>query len=526
MYGVCALKTYFNFNKDNSKDEWSGRIHNDEVRTDYVPFNALLKDPSCTWDTSPWIGHEVIERVDNIAEKFKIRDKHKITVVQRTKGADELGGIPVEFDGSVRSDFQYGRYFEVEDRIKGEVFVIVDGITGFARKPEAKKYPFETMYDFLQYNDLPGRPNTYSDYYFWRDQLLEVSTYRTMEVGHARKGTAKYKWRGDAPTPDQRNQIKASDDSTIVELGNNQDVEPFIHSGLDAQLFTAEQLVRNDIQMISKGAPRQPVGQEKTATEVKAIEFQAQKVDSEDLSKLEEVLGSVANKQLQLMQENYSATRMVNLTGLTESQMIGVKDVIKDEDTLIEERKNSFLRFDKEKIAGKLKATIKAGSTLPDNDQTRISKLQAFAQFVSTLQLTAGIDLEQMLEEAAKAYGVENENVLIRKDNPSEESRLLNSNVYLSPRLTEPHEEHLFIHNRESNGSDANIAHKLGHELFLKQRNMNQQAKIANAPVGAPQLPVGGSSFVGAEQAVPGVPPGVPGAAPTGGGPVAPIPQV
>jgi hypothetical protein len=525
LYGVCAFKTFFNFNKENTKDDWSGRIHNNEVRTDYVPLKELLKDPQCTWNTSPWIAHEIIARIDDIAEKFKIRTKKdRITVVQRTKGADELASIPSEFDGTVKSDFKYGRYFEVEDRIKGENFVIIDGIDGFAKKPEAKKYDYDTMYDFLQYNDLPGRPNTFSDYYFWRDQLLEVSTYRTMEVGHARKGTAKYKWRGDAPSSDQMDQVKSSQDSTVVELGNNQDIEPFQHSTLDPQLFTAEQIVRNDIQMISKGAPRQPTGQEKTATEVKAIEFQAQKVDSEDLTRLEEVLASIANKQIQLMQKNYSTTRTVNLTGLTEAEIIGIKDVIRDDEIFKESGKSTFLQFNKEHIAKKVKATIKAGSTLPDNDQTRISKLQAFAQFVSAMQLTPGIDLEQMLDEGAKAFGVENENILIRKDNPSEESRLLNANVYLSPRLTENHDEHLFIHERESNGSDANIAHILGHKLFKKQIDANQQAKIANAPVGAGQLPIGGSSFVGPEQSVPGVPPGQ-GGAPQGGGPVAPIPQ-
>lgn len=495
LYGVCAFKTYFNFRTDFVKDEWDDRVKNDEVRTDRVPLKYLLKDPAASsWISSPWIAHEVRMKRTAIAEKFNIQvDEVSITA------ADEG---TADYEQEVSEDFEYGTYYEVEDRKNGRVFCMVEGYEKLLNL-KAKPYRYDTMYDFLMYNDIPDVADPKSDYVFWRPQLIELSTYRTMEVAHARKGNSKYVARGKKLSEEQKTQLKSADDATVVELGMDQNVEAFRHAGLDPHLFQAEQACRADIQLISKQAPRQDIRSSKTATEVQAVEAAAQQVSGENLERLEECMASIANKWLILMQDNYTATRMVSLTGMSEAEFSAFKE--KMPKNLEGSAERPFLKFTGKDMGRQIKARIQAGSTAPNNDQARMARFQGFAGFVATAQLMAGVDQEEMLKEAAQVFGVENDNLLISKDNPMEESRLLNSGVYIAPKIGENHDQHLVIHEREGNGNDENMIHILGHKMFKKQVEALSQASAVTAP--GPQMPITGQSFMGSAP-LPGGPDG------------------
>jgi hypothetical protein len=107
------------------------------------------------------------------------------------------------FESDVRDDFEYGTFYEIEDRKHHRIFYVVEGCRKILGLRE-KRYPYDTMYDFLMYNDIPGCADPISDYKFWRPQLIELATYRTMEVNHARKGNSKYIARGIGGSPDSR----------------------------------------------------------------------------------------------------------------------------------------------------------------------------------------------------------------------------------------------------------------------------------------------------------------------------------
>jgi len=494
--GVCAFKTYFNFKKDFIKDEWDDRVQNDEVRTDRVPLKYLLKDStSPCWEASPWIVQECRAKREDIADRFEVK-KDQITVTAAEPGTEK-------YAADVKEDFEYGTFYEIEDRRKGTVSYIVDGIAGFVQGPDKKRYPYDTMYDFLTYNDIPERSDPLGDYEFWRDQLMELATYRTMEVAHAKKGNSKYIVTAQTKlTEEQIAQIKSSDDAVIVTLKPDQAVVALQHAQLDASIYQAENACRQDIQIISKQALRQMPGTDKTATEVKAVEMAASQQVSENMERLEECMASIANKWIALMQKNYTSTRMISLSAMSSSAFLSEQNTMGD--MLQGNEKHPFVKMTKKNISKKLKASIKAGSTMADNDQSRMARFQGFAGFVATAQLMAGVDHEELLTEAAEVFGVENDNLLLRKDNPMEESRLLNNGVYIAPKISEDHPYHLEVHRRESNNSTENVIHILGHELFEAQKKAMEQAKAVTAPPapqGMPQpggMPPGnGASFNG-----------------------------
>lgn len=500
--GAGAFKTYFQFEKDFTRDEWNDRIRNDDVRTDWVPLCHLLKDPSAnSWFTSPWIAHEIEARKDDIAAKFGLKglDRNLITV---TRSAHESTS---ELTQDVKSDFQFGTYFEVEDRKAGQIFYIVEGIDR-KLKVKNKSYKYDSMYDFLFYNDIPGRADPLSDYSFWENQLKEVARFRTMQVNHAKKGIAKYKSLGQPLNEDQINQIRTPEDSVVINLEAGQDIQPFQHAQIDSGVFAAEQAVRQDIQIISKQAPRQSQ-QSKTATEVKAVEMAAQQVSTENRERLEEVMASIANKWAVLMQDNYTSTRVISLTEMSEAEFLGYRDSLNDEskERLLGDMKRPFLKITNEDISGteeepiEVKAGVKAGSTLPDNDEVRMNKFMSFVKFVSSIQpLAAQIDMEELLKEGVEIFGVRNDNLLVRKDNPVMESKILSAGVFVPAKMSEDHDKHLDIHQREFKGTDQEILHISMHKQFNSQIGKNKAAEMRSVINKMQQGPMGGLSFMGA----------------------------
>ena len=116
-----------------------------------------------------------------------------------------------------------------------------------------------------------------------------------------------------------------------------------------------------------------------------------------------------------------------------------------------------------------------------------------FAQAVGAIGAQGAIDQEEMVDELEDVFDVRNKNLTVRKDNPMEESRLLNAGVFIAAKLSEDHAKHLEIHDQESNGNAENRVHKLEHQMFQKQLEQNQQAE---QNVSVPGGPTSGLSFL------------------------------
>src|SRR5262249_988462 len=150
----------------------------------------------------------------------------------------------------------FGTYYEIEDRKNRELVYIVDGIDEVVeRKPLKIKY--ESMWDFLAYNEINGKADPKGDYHFWKQQIAEVGVFRTMRFLKALKGASKYKVFGPELQDAQKDQLTSNVEAGFVELQGGQDVQPLAPSVLDPNIFQAEQSARSDIQLISKQAPRQ-----------------------------------------------------------------------------------------------------------------------------------------------------------------------------------------------------------------------------------------------------------------------------
>lgn len=498
LNGIACFKTFFNFKKDFQKNDWSGRVFNDEVLTERISIDRVLKDPDATsFQTSPWIAHESIEPIHDIAERFKITDDDigKIKVKKTTNGISENMG-------AIDDEFKFGCFYEIEDRKNKRLFVIIDGFDKVFDEKELD-IPFDTMWDFLVYNDIPDCSEIHSDYHFWRPQLREVSIYRTMAANHAKKGNAKYKAFGKRLSEDQISQLKTSEDSSVVQLDTDQNVEPFQHSTVDRSIFEAELSARSDIGLISKQAPRQSIGK-KTATEIEAVEAAAQEVEGENVERLEEVIESICYKWALLILKNYDYKRMIRLTEMTDAKFLMLRNKINTDgnNLLTGSSRKPFLEFSQEDLSEFVSVKIQPGSTLPDNAQSRIQKFMGFAKFMASVPgAVAAVDLEEVILEAEEVFGVRNMNLLKKKDSPEEESKLLNAGVLVVAKLSEDHGYHIRVHESESNDNYQNALHIQMHKELKAQIEKSQEQQSLSRPsqIGAVDLiqPTG-RSFINA----------------------------
>jgi hypothetical protein len=481
LCGTTVFKTYFNFQSELKKDAYDDSVKNDEVRTDRLDLGCVFWDSDVTHPKkSHWVAHEVTLPLNDIVEKFGLSESEKIKV----KITKETAGA-VDSNGSADDAFKYGCFYEVEDRANRMMFCLISGID---KKFDEKELsvPYDSMYDFLMYNDIPDTKEVHSDVYFWKSQLREMSIYRTMMSNHAKKGTAKYKARGSSLTEEQKTQLKSSIDSSVVQLEASQDIETFQHAAIDPLILQAEGMARGDIQLISKQAIRQSQNQ-KTATEVKAVESAAQQVEIENLERLEEVMASIAGKWAKLIHKNYTTDRVIRLTEVTAAEFMGYRNRLNkgDSDIISGTAKRGYLKFNNQNLSADITAGVRAGSTLPDNEQVRMNKFMGFAKFVSTIPgAAAALDIEEVIKEGEEVFGVRNMNLLKKKEDPAAESKLLNSGILIAAKLSENHDLHIGVHEKESNDNYQNALHIQMHKEFKAQMQRNEEAQKQSAGAG------------------------------------------
>lgn len=479
IQGRGYLKTSYKFSDDRIGHDYLGQDPNDEISIEYVPRDKLILDPNASAPKKArWVAHIIEAPVQNIRKKFKIDKDQKITVVEDHKDENDKKQLSQE----EREDFKYGRYYEIENREDHTLAVIVDGLNSWAVKPYKMPYGYYSMYDALEWNDIPGCLDTKADLHFWYKDLYELAEIKTQKSNHRRKLNSKYKKIGGSNlTEKQIDDVTSYIDSTVVELDGGQDIQPFQHATLGQEIYLYEQGLRQDITIVSgmnemkQGLPQV----QKTAREAMAIVAEATDIISDRVGLIEDLIALVMNKCIWLIQNNYDTTRVIQLTGMEEAEFLGFKD--KFQDKAQGTAKRPFLKFVGKELAGKMSVTIKAGSTRPvDEDQRKADLTQLIQLMGQSQQVVAAVDSKELLKEITKVLHFENKGIIFDAKSPEQENVLLKRNIPVMPHMNESHEQHIAAHDLENNNTSAFIAHLLNHRLmksFIEQSQMS-------APVG------------------------------------------
>lgn len=517
--GRSYLKVSYKFDKDKIGREYMGDEPNDEISISLVLRKNLIIPRDCTnIRDARWVAHKIQDQIGSIKKKFKLKPTDKPTVIEDRYIADST------MEDEEKEDFQYGCLYEIEDRIDRTLSVIVDGVDRFVEPPYDFPYDFYTMYVPFEWNDIPGENDTKADLHFWIRQLRQLAEEETMRVNHSRKLNAKYIWKGEPPSDEQISDLTSYKDSQLVKLNANQSVEPFQHATLGQELYMGTQTTRQDITIISgmnemkQGLPQS----KKTAREAMAIVSESQDITTDRAVIIEERVAEVIEKCIVLIQSNYDTTRVIRITGMEQTEFLGLKDRAKG---MIQGDYNKpYISFVGSKdLLGKMSVRIKAGSAMPVNEGQR---KQDFSEFMSVAAsnpiISAAVDPKEALKEFTKMLHLENKGIIIDPKSPEQENILLKRNVPVMPNINENHDDHLVKHELENNGSDAFVNHILAHKL-LKSFIQGSQLQAPQAAIQAASGP-GGLS----QENISGLPMGSsvpPSAMPQQGGAITPNPQ-
>lgn len=500
--GVVGFCTYYQYFDDYFVERFDDSLENDDVITKCVPLKDLIKDPGYGWYDSPWIARKMLLPKDEIISRFKIRKEEEKRSIELREMVDIEDKKNIQYGGMDDVDqeqFKVGTVWEIEDRRSRKIMYRVKGISRFLGVKKMD-YDFNSMWDFLYFNDIPDQTFVDSDYAYWKDQQEELNKYRSIRVEHANKGVAKYTYRGTDPLTDKQiKDLTSSQDSIVINLPINSELSAIQHANVDTGVDFAEQLVRSDIQLISRQAPRQPIG-DKTATEVKANEIASQKLVNENQERLEEVCGRIAMKQLRLMQKHYTEQRVISMTEMTPDSFSKFKEIVGD--NVEGDSKSPKLVFTNKDLGDKMRVKVEPGSTTKDDDQTRFQKIRMLINDAKGYPpLAQSLDNNAIIEEYTRAIGLYNFNVTKRPENPMAENEVLESGGGLLPHKDEDHDAHLLVHRSGPMTAEKQL-HIAAHEMLKKQKESFEMAKMASqmmkqqSPL-AQLAQLSGASFMG-----------------------------
>lgn len=478
LRGVGATKTFWNDSIDPYKDFYNDSVIPNDFRTVFVPINHLIKDPNYKWESSPFICYKIHDTIENIAKKFDIKDKTKIAASRDHYLTQE------ETMTAYSHHFKIGTYYEVEDRINRVLFYIVDGIEGFAAGPFAFKFPYDSMYDFLCYEDIPEPGEPHSTFHFFESQLLTINENVVRQLRQAKISGKILTTKGNSF---DENEIDAlldgAEQNRRIHLEPDQNIDVLDLTTPDYLGEQVEQKHRADAQLISKNAPRH--SDENTATEAKINAMNVRKLSSENLVRLDELMQSIAKKWVQLAHQNYSDPRTIKLDRMNQSTYSTLTRKFEKKGVKVHGgNKNPIINFNNKSFDPlKVILAIKPGSSTPQDEQSKIVRIKSFlsdiVQLPNAIQV---LDFEDIINELLKAYDLEKENITISSRTPVRENSYLEDGRIVTPRINEDHELHLKVHSQMGELTDSAKLHIAMHKQMLLQINQEKLLMTQAAP--------------------------------------------
>lgn len=482
LTGRDYLKVYYNFKKKDIPrigTNFEGEKFNDEIMIDWVSRETVLTPSDMTsFNAASWVAHEIRIPLKEGKKKFNLKEGDKPATT--TERNDYIEKLPQD----QKQDFEYMTYYEIEDRENRELSVIVKGIDRFMVKPYEFPYPYYSMYIPLEWNSLPGRGDTKADPHFWWGKQLELSEIQTQQLNHRRKLNAKYKSRGPELSDEQISALKSGDDSIVVPLKANQDVEPFTHASLGQEVYLMENNVRQDLG-VQSAVSEQKTGspqKKKTAREAVLIAASAQTVTVDRATEVEKVVNQAMTKAILLIQKFYDRTRVIRLTGMEEVEFLNLKDRVGEklkekvpEDFLSGSAEMPFIKFVGNQMKGEMSVRISSGSTLPTDEESKKADMALYfqlgQQFPPLFEMS---DPKELSKELVKLLHFQNKNIIIEPTSPEQENVLLKRNIPVMPSINENHDQHVQVHGLESNNTPAFLNHMLGHQLMQSHQRSSQ----------------------------------------------------
>ena len=337
------------------------------------------------------------------------KDKRFKGSVRRNLQADS--GLKVRWENDTERD-DYADHvdrvtlYEFYDLESNTLSVCAHEANDYLLDPTPMPYAFGHPFVIMRNYDIPDIFYPMGDLDQIESLQEELNKTRTQMTNHRKRYARKYLYHERSFGPEGREALESDDDGRFVPVvDENRDlssvVTPLPQVPLAPEIYQQSGIIEQDINTVS-GVSEYSRGQmpevRRTATEASIIADAGNARSADKLATVEIVIGDVARRILQLMQQYMTAPQMVRIQG--------------------RDAEEYYVAYTRDDILGEYDFSVEGGSTQPLNETARrqqaISLMNAVAPLVGTV-----IDPNELARYVLQfGFGVKNPDKFMMQQQP------------------------------------------------------------------------------------------------------------
>jgi|TARA_R110002020_G_scaffold25087_6_gene81684 hypothetical protein len=371
------------------------------------PFDMFVDPEATCLDDAKWIAQRIVRPLSEVK-----KDKRFKGSVRRNLQADS--GLKVRWENDTERD-DYADHvdrvtlYEFYDLESNTISVCAHEADDYLLDPTPMPYAFGHPFVMMRNYDIPDIFYPMGDLDQIESLQEELNKTRTQMTNHRKRYARKYLYHERSFGPEGREALESDDDGRFVPvIDENRDlnsvVTPLPQVPLAPEIYQQSGIIEQDINTVS-GVSEYSRGQmpevRRTATEASIIADAGNARSADKLATVEIVIGDVARRILQLMQQYMTAPQMVRIQGRDAEQY--------------------YVAYTRDDILGEYDFSVEGGSTQPLNETARrqqaISLMNAVAPLVGSV-----IDPNELARYVLQfGFGVKNPDKFIMQQAPAPE---------------------------------------------------------------------------------------------------------
>lgn len=347
----------------------------------HVIFNDEAVDPpyDCTW-----IAHKFyipLETAKANKEWKKVQDLVGVKLTGNEKKED----LRTLNSNNSEGDIEYAELYEVWDKPNKKVLIV-------SKQKNAgvlyeRPWPYEKMqgfpFLFLSLSFINDDPYGISDVAMGEKHVLEKTKLRTAFLEHIKRGNRQLLTKTDNFSQEAKDAYRKGDDSALLECENPDAVKALPYAAFQADSFSLESRLDDDLAQIWGQKPTDRSGQARTQTRTK-YELQSQNVGTtnrlaEEQNIIQDIVEEAAEKLSSLLEQYASEPFYVKLSGYQPqevAQMLANRPSAVNPNSITTQKGFTITSED---IKGPVDVRIQEGSAVPLDKQSVIALLKDMA---------------------------------------------------------------------------------------------------------------------------------------------------
>lgn len=381
----------------------SEKIYSNRVSYKDIVFNiGSRKAPK----DCQWMAQRIVRPTRDVRDEYGI-------------SADKLKGGPhpalndSEFkSANFKSDLNFSTLWEIHDARERKICLVAESYDQYLKKPvEWPDYVDEFPFDNLWFNAIVDEPFHMPDIKPWEPQILEKIKVLAMILNHMKRWNRQLIVRKGAIDVQDMDKFEKGIDGSIVEVNvpGNESINNVMTAATYAPLPPEIWSLLNKLDEIAANVNGQPafdrggstVTKTRTLGELEFMKGGSKSRTDRKVSRLENYLGDIARKIIVQMKANFDLEEIVYITGDTPENIVAAFQDKFDPVT-------QSVKFTKEDITGEYDVSVRAGSTLPMDRETRMQVLSQVLQQSMQLAQLPGIPpfVQVVIQEILRDYDI------------------------------------------------------------------------------------------------------------------------